>query len=58
MAFTNARVTISRVSASSGDDYICVSVDDAVKLSRVFSTTPDFWTNLQNEYDKRKESEK
>lgn len=28
-----------------------ISIDTALRLARYFSTTPEFWVNLQTEYD-------
>ncbi len=32
-----------------------VTADTALRLSRFFGTTPDFWLNLQNSYDLEEE---
>lgn len=32
-----------------------ISADMALRLSKFFGTTPEFWMNLQREYDLRKE---
>jgi addiction module HigA family antidote len=31
-----------------------ISADTAMRLSKYFGTTPEFWMNLQREYDLRK----
>ena len=33
-----------------------ITVDTALRLSKYFGTTPDFWLGLQMEYDLREES--
>jgi len=35
-----------------------ISIDTALRLSKYFGTTPQFWLNLQMHYDFEKESEK
>jgi addiction module HigA family antidote len=32
-----------------------ITADTALRLGKYFGTTPEFWLNLQNEYDLRKE---
>ncbi|HAO23475.1 MAG TPA: addiction module antidote protein, HigA family [Desulfobacteraceae bacterium] len=34
-----------------------ITADTALRLSKFFGTTPDFWLGLQAEYDLRKEKE-
>lgn len=34
-----------------------ITVDTAIRLSRFFRTTPEFWLNLQNNYDIQREKE-
>ena len=34
-----------------------ITVDTALRLSRYFRTTPEFWLNLQNNYSLQKEKE-
>lgn len=34
-----------------------ISVDTAIRLSRFFRTTPEFWLNFQNHYHLQKEQE-
>lgn len=35
-----------------------ITTDTALRFSRYFGTTPEFWLNLQTEYDLREEKEK
>ena len=35
-----------------------ITADTALRLGKFFGTTPNFWLNLQNEYDLREEREK
>ena len=35
-----------------------ITVDTALRLSRYFTNSPEFWLGIQNEYDLREEKEK
>ncbi len=35
-----------------------ITADTALRLSRFFGTTPEFWMNLQNEYDLKRAVQK
>jgi addiction module HigA family antidote len=35
-----------------------ITADTALRFSRYFGTTPEFWLNLQTEYDLRKEKKR
>jgi antitoxin HigA-1 len=42
-----SRKTLSKIINERG----AITPDMALRLSRAFNTTPDFWLNLQNNYD-------
>ena len=44
------RVPMNRISAISNGKR-SISVDTAIRLSRYFGTSPQYWLNLQNAYD-------
>ena len=41
----------NRISAIVGTDSRAITPDTALRLSRYFGTTPEFWMNLQAAYD-------
>ena len=51
----NALATALRVPATRIGEIVhgdrAVSADTAVRLARYFETTPEFWMNLQSQYD-------